>query len=405
MIKVRFSLRRDKKREDGMVPIFIRIYQGRRSTLKTTGIWVLEKNWNQKGQHVRKGDPMSTALNQRLVRLKKEAEEALNKVLENGHASADRVKAQMQQNEAGALMDWIDTYIKNLGDDYYWRTKRIKNLKIKLEGFSKRRLTFSDITPGFLNDFSQWLEKTKGTKRTTVARILSAFKMVMISAVDHELLRPELNPFLQFHYSPGQSSHKVKLSVEQIRSIIILQLEAPDPLWHVRNYFLFSFYCAGIRFSDLARLRWSNIQGEYLSYVMSKTQHKRDIQRNIKLVASARAILQSYNEGTPDPEARIFPLLWSNYESDKAEKAHISSKNALVNRDLKKIADMAQIKQKISFHVSRHSYADFARREGVDLYSISKALGHSKLATTEVYLNQLDQNYVDKQHENLFDNL
>lgn len=405
MIKVRFSLRRDKKREDGMVPVYIRIYQGRRSTLKTTGIWVLEKNWNQKGQHVRKGDPMSTAFNQRLVRLKKEAEEALNKVLENGHVSADRVKAQMHQNEPGALIDWIDTYITNLGDDYFWRTKRIKNLKFKLEEFSKHKLTFSDVTPGFLADFSRWLEKAKGTKRTTVARILSAFKMVMTSAVDHELLRPELNPFLQFHYSPGQSSHKVKLSVEQIRSIINLELEAPNPLWHVRNYFLFSFYCAGIRFSDLARLRWSNIQGEYLSYVMSKTQHKRDIQRNIKLVPLAKAILECYKAGAIDPDNRIFPLLERSYESDKAEKAHISSKNALVNRDLKKIADKAQIKQKISFHVSRHSYADFARREGVDLYSISKALGHSKLATTEVYLNQLDQNYVDKQHENLFQNL
>lgn len=410
MISVRFSIRRDKKRKDGRVPIYIRIYQGRRSSMKSTGIWVKPRHWNQEKQQIRKGDPMCQTLNERLELLQKKGEEALTSVTENGNASADRVKAQMESKEPGALIDWIDDYYNKLGDDYFWRAKRIKNLKNKLESFSTRELTFSDLTPALLTDFARWLEKSKGkkskgNKRTTVARIMTALKMVVTSAVEHELIRPEHDPFLRFHYNPGQSSHKVKLSPEQIKAIINLELNPPDPLWHTKNYFLFSFYCAGIRFSDLARLRWSNITGEYLSYVMSKTKHKRDIQRNIKLVEPAKVILGYYKPEKVESDDRIFPLLEKTYPNDKSEKADISSKNASVNRLLKKIAEQAGIQRKISFHVSRHSYADFARQQGMDLYSISKSLGHSKLATTEVYLKELDQNYVDKNHEELFKNL
>lgn len=405
MISVRFSIRRDKKRKDGRVPVYIRIYQGRRSSMKATGIWVKPRHWNQNKQSIRKGDPMHKTLNDRLELIQEKAEEALTTATENGNVSADRVKAQMESKEPGALIDWIDNYYYKLGDDYYWRAKRIKNLKIKLEEFSKRELTFSDLTPGLLSEFTRWLEKSEDLKRTTVSRVMSAFKMVVTSAVEHELIRPEHDPFLRFHYNPGQSSHKVKLSPDQIKAIINLELNAPDPLWHAKNYFLFSFYCAGIRFSDLARLCWSNITGEYLSYVMSKTKHKRDIQRNIKLVEPAKIILDYYKSEKLEPDDRIFPLLEKVYPNDKSEKADISSKNASINRLLKKIAKQAGIQRKISFHVSRHSYADFARQQGMDLYSISKSLGHSKLATTEVYLSELDQNYVDKNHEELFKNL
>ena len=62
--------------------------------------------------------------------------------------------------------------------------------------------------------------------------------------------------------------------------------------------------------------------------------------------------------------------------------------------NLKRLARRIKTEKNVSFHVSRHSYADFARRAGVDLYTISKTLGHSSLKTTERYMDDFDANAV-----------
>jgi len=44
----------------------------------------------------------------------------------------------------------------------------------------------------------------------------------------------------------------------------------------------------------------------------------------------------------------------------------------------------------LTTHAARHSWASAARNHGVGLAVISAALGHSSEATTQIYLNQLD---------------
>ena len=56
----------------------------------------------------------------------------------------------------------------------------------------------------------------------------------------------------------------------------------------------------------------------------------------------------------------------------------------------------------INYHVSRHSFADYARQKDVDLYSISKALGHASFKTTETYLKGFDNDAVDDAMDGLF---
>ncbi len=80
----------------------------------------------------------------------------------------------------------------------------------------------------------------------------------------------------------------------------------------------------------------------------------------------------------------------------------ISSKNVIANRYLKKIAQRAGIQASISFHVSRHSFAHYALKKGMDLYAISKALGHSDLKITETYLKSFDEELLDNSMNKLF---
>jgi integrase len=76
-------------------------------------------------------------------------------------------------------------------------------------------------------------------------------------------------------------------------------------------------------------------------------------------------------------------------------RAEISSRTATVNKSLKKLAKLAGIESNVTTHVARHTWADMARKEGMNIYDISKSLGHSDINITQIYLAELDQTSSD----------
>ena len=52
---------------------------------------------------------------------------------------------------------------------------------------------------------------------------------------------------------------------------------------------------------------------------------------------------------------------------------------------IKKVAAMCGIKKRVSFHVSRHSWAVLALEYGMPIESVSKILGHTNITTTQIY--------------------
>lgn len=49
------------------------------------------------------------------------------------------------------------------------------------------------------------------------------------------------------------------------------------------------------------------------------------------------------------------------------------------------------IDKHITFHRSRHTFATMMLTLGVDIYTVSKLLGHSRVTTTQIYGNIVDQ--------------
>src|SRR5690606_2141394 len=140
-----------------------------------------------------------------------------------------------------------------------------------------------------------------------------------------------------------------------------------------------------------AGLKHDHIVDGRLEYRMSKTGGG----RSIKLLPPARRILEHYRADAAD--GYLFPIL-KGYDVSTPTKLHNarSSQNALVNSYLKKIAEKAEIKTNLSFHVARHSFADIARQKGWDVYAICKALGHANLKVTESYLKGFDADALDE---------
>jgi integrase len=138
-------------------------------------------------------------------------------------------------------------------------------------------------------------------------------------------------------------------------------------------------------------------------------------QRSYKLMPQARQILALYRTESSKPSDYIFPLLDSGaayarsadidtmpVDLKKALFNQVYSKNAMLNKCLKQVAQDAGIDKPISFHISRHTFASIAREKGISSKIVQEALAHSSLTTTERYLHSFGSEEVGKALQGVF---
>jgi len=110
--------------------------------------------------------------------------------------------------------------------------------------------------------------------------------------------------------------------------------------------------------------------------------HKTKDRVTIPMINKSKALL-----GIGFPEQRVFKVF----------------ANQVTNRYLKDLAGKAQIKKKISFHSSRHTFATVSMELGIPSEYVSSLLGHKDLKTTRIYTKILDYKKIEamKRWENL----
>ena len=65
--------------------------------------------------------------------------------------------------------------------------------------------------------------------------------------------------------------------------------------------------------------------------------------------------------------------------------------NETLNHTLKRIASICGIRKRLVFHCGRHTYAtEITLSQGVPLETVSKMLGHTRIATTQIYAKVTD---------------
>ncbi|SHE58590.1 Site-specific recombinase XerD [Fodinibius roseus] len=387
-----------KKRNDGTIPIYIRLTENRKSRYLSTGVSILPKYWNSTKQKVRGTHPRSNVLNYRLRELRYNAEDKRNELQRKGKLDINTLKAEIKENDYNSLIKVARRYHDSLeGTERHHEWKKVGVLINNLEAFlGDTRMDVNQVDAAFIEDFQQYLLEEVGNNPNTTRRKLTSFKGLF----NHLLKAGTINhdPFLQVEKVERNEVEKTRLSIKQIKAIKDVDLEPGSNQWHTRNYFLFSFYNAGIRFGDLCCLQWKNLKDGRLKYKMMKTGGL----KNIKQQEPMLEILEYYRRDDATDKDLIFPILDKLYADPAELRRKIGSKNVLVNKWLGKIRKKAEIETKISFHVSRHSFAHHALTKGMSLYSISKALGHKDLETTQEYLETFDEDKLDSDMSTLF---
>lgn len=399
MANIVIILKLNKLNKLGEAPLYLRVIKHRKTAYQSIGLCVKPTDWNKDTCRVRKSHPNSQRANNFILH---KLAEAQNKVLEietkNSSIKASKIKEILVGKSPQSFIIYANKITDQLKETEQVRTyKRYKTVIKKLSDFLKGKdFMMDELTVSFLNDYDLYLKKL-GNCTNTIHSNLKTLRAILRRAINEDLLSRDKNPFFIYKLKKAPTK-KEKLTSEEIKAIIDLTLEENSTLWHCRNYFLFSYYNAGIRAGDLIQLKWGNIRKGRLVYLMDKTGSL----KNIQLIPQTLNILSYYK--SEDNEGFIFPLLNNNIDySDKFFLfSQVSSKNALINKNLKRIAVLSKIDKPITFHIARHSFSDIARKRGMNIYDISQALAHSSIKITETYLADVDDNSLDYEMSKLF---
>jgi integrase len=152
---------------------------------------------------------------------------------------------------------------------------------------------------------------------------------------------------------------------------------------HARNLWLVSYYFAGMRISDVLRLRWSDFKAMRLHYTMGKNNKTGSLkapQKALNILAKYEAIKDDMND-LIFPDLRVLPNLDDEYET----KRKIANSVNRYNKILKKfVLPKAEIKSKVTMHISRHTFATQAG-DKIPVQMLQKLYRHSDIKTTIGY--------------------
>ncbi len=211
----------------------------------------------------------------------------------------------------------------------------------------------------------RWLESFRDYMLTQVAQITARtyFKKIVAAlrlAVKKRLLARR--PAEHVDHIPVVETQRDFLTIEEVRKMAGAPCKYPD----VKRAFLFSCF-TGLRISDVQALTWGKVNGASLEFRQKKTGGV----EYLPLSGQARALLGEAGES----DERVFTL----------------PSLGTIETTLRAWAEAAGVDKHLTYHVSRHTFATLALTNDVDLYTVSKLLGHKSIQTTQIYAKIIDK--------------
>jgi site-specific recombinase XerD len=473
--------------------INIRVTKERNSKYYSTGIRLPEDLWNSNHNEIRNNKNRITE-EEREKHIKTiESKISELKGLYSDKENIIEIKLNDKKSFLSSLLEEI-SFLENrkkIGTSKRYKTSYF-HLKGYLTSINKSNLLFSDIDSPFIRDFETYLI-IKNIKNNTTKNYINCIKRLFNQCVKSGIYLPLLDPFILFknHRQPVIKKRLIKIQFEKI---ISSEIPPTNPLFNIKNYFLFQVYAQGLRVSDLITLRFENYKNGRLEFTQWKTKKPHSIYANENMLwilkdyiphdftldfgdntfLSINSILNrkytikiheekfvmNYNEfklkytkvkkecikGKLNPEFYkeinfklievwkeqfdkirdevimcigivfshysklnkqnfIFPILKNEDFTDigfnqstllsKYQYNQLQSKTTIYNKRLKDLQEVCELDVVLTSHISRHTYTNLMLEEKYDIYEISKSLGHTRLSTTEHYINDFSKDRVD----------
>lgn len=312
-------------------------------------------------------------------------------------AMIEHIKELKSEDRIGYAMSFESTMraIKEFHEgktlDYNCRDKVVNRYEKYLSG---KQLNFVDITPAWLKKFEKHL-RDQGKKKSTIGIYVRNIRVLFNLAIKEHEVRADY-PFYK-HKPKTSTGRKIALTAEQVSRIANYQTDDPKEQFY-RDMFMFSFLGCGMNMTDIARLRYSNIEGGEIVFVRKKTEaeEKDEEKLRIPITRQMRSIIDTHGVRAVGHDAFIFPILRPEWDEER-RFAGVRQLTKMVNQHLKRIAKAVKIEENVSSYCARHSWATISKYTGASVEYISEQLGHSSAKVTKSYLKSFERATREKQ--------
>lgn len=417
----KYLLRKDTKpNEFGEYKIALQYCTQGVPVKKSTGISIKPDLWlgdNGDNKYIRTGKDghkKAYVLNQRLVNMKKGIDDRINSLLVeknqiipvitlrsilNGEYDREKERDKGQVPFVEFVLEQ-NLEIYNLGKISYsvW-----SNIQCNMHTFSdflhrvkrldtseKTTLYCRDITVNLIKDYIKYRQDRGNTNETINKALTPIIKAAKIMHrrdwIDRDTCDEICNLYLPANAKVlGADTTTHYLTSEQVKQLIEAVKSAKyERTRDIFDMFMFSLHTCGLRFSDIATLRWAEIDMDKrtIRHIQVKNHTRSAKMLSLSIPDEGMKILERW-QGRNDNF--VFGLLDDEFDLADREclKETLNSKNRTINTSLKTLGDKIKLAFPLHFHIARHTFATLALNNTVDIKTISTLMGHSSVLTTE----------------------
>lgn len=392
---VRLILNKGRRLNNGTYPLVFQVIHSRRKKLLYTGFRLKEEAFNEVEEKIVDGRDVTltatdiTKMNRELRKMKNMIHTRIRQLERTTEPfTVEDVLAQFTRanvRQQFYILRYIDTQIerkkklKKEGTAAAYKSTRSSLAKF-LDGSDIR---MPEIDLRFIRRYEDFLYNN-GVAENTVSYYLRNLRTLYNQAVVDGYHPHGEYPFVKAQTRPAKTVKRA-LSREYLQALANLKLEDAPELKFARDLYLFSFYAQGMAFVDIVLLKKSDIYNGVLTY----SRHKSKQFIRIAVTPQMQELMDKY-----ETEGKyVFPIIRDNSSSEYTQYRLALGR---INRHLKRIAAMIDVKIPLTTYTARHTWATLARDCGAPVSVISAGLGHTSEEMTRIYLKEFDVSQLDK---------
>lgn len=392
---VKLMLNKNRRLNNGSYPLVFQVIHNRRKKLLYTGYRVKEEAFDEaKGKVIDNTGSSFTATE--IVKINRELRKMKNQI-DTRIRQLERTREEftvediLGRNICGTrksqyyLLQYINTQIERKQElEKVGMAAAYKSTRSSLAKFINHSdVRMSEIDLGFVRRYEDFL-CSNGVAANTISYYLRNLRSLYNQAIVDGYRPHGEYPFANAQTRPAKTLKRA-LSRNDMRALADLQLESEPELEFARDLYLFSFYAQGMAFVDVVLLKKVNIYNGVLTY----SRHKSKQLIRVAITPQLQSLIDKYKT----ENEYVFPIITDDYSSGYKQYRLALGR---INRHLKKIAVMVNIKVPLTTYTARHTWATLARDCGAPVSVISAGLGHTSEEMTRIYLKEFDVSLLDE---------
>ena len=385
--KILFYINRQKTKADGNTAILCRITIDGKSTAITTGEECKVSEWNTK-----QGLTTDRKTNQRISEFRELVGNTYRDILvKDGVVSVELIKNRLQgiatnpttllamsRAEQQAVKESVG---RSRAEGTYLNLFHSgRNLREFVENQGVQDIPIGTITEDLFEEYRFFLKK-RGLKASTVNTNLCWLSRLMFRAVSKRIIR--CNPFENAKYEKEEKRIRFLQKSDVMKLMAMRMNDRETEL--ARLMFVFSCF-TGLAIADMENLEYSHIQtaADGQRYIRKERQ-KTKVEFVVPLHPIAETIIshcrnsQAGNEEQQAVKEKGDSLVF---------QPHCS--RSVMGKNLSIVGKACGIRQRLSYHMARHTFGTMSLNAGIPIESIAKMMGHASISSTQIYAQVTD---------------